>query len=301
MDQQVVGTVAYIAPEQIQGKSHPASDQYALGVVVYEWLCGDPPFHGSATEVALQHTLAPPAPLHDRLPSLLPQVEQVVMKALAKDPHQRFPRVQDFVLALKQASQSQTSFFSDPTIARAPLPPISAPSPSQPPTTLRKRKAGLIIVLLLALLALLGGVGAWLGVSHSHPPSQQPLVYPQVAGTYKGIVVDTTSNNTPAEMSLSLQQNQGNISGQFILGSQLQGNGLLSNGLLTGTVDTANHVQFTVQSAEGNAPLSFDGSVQSDGSLVGTYCSLGTNAQCSAQAGASGTWKVSKKETHAFI
>src|SRR5207237_4226726 len=47
--QDVIGTVAYMAPEQIQGKPRPASDQYALGIVVYEWLSGDRPFHGSFT------------------------------------------------------------------------------------------------------------------------------------------------------------------------------------------------------------------------------------------------------------
>jgi serine/threonine protein kinase len=41
--QEVIGTVAYMAPEQIQGKPRPASDQYSLGVVVYEWLGGDRP------------------------------------------------------------------------------------------------------------------------------------------------------------------------------------------------------------------------------------------------------------------
>jgi serine/threonine protein kinase len=58
--QEVVGTVTYIAPEQIRGKPRPASDQYALGVIVYEWLCGDRPFQGSFTEVATQHLLVPP-------------------------------------------------------------------------------------------------------------------------------------------------------------------------------------------------------------------------------------------------
>ncbi|HLQ28481.1 MAG TPA: serine/threonine-protein kinase, partial [Ktedonobacteraceae bacterium] len=45
------GTMAYMSPEQLQGKPRPASDQYALGVVVYEWVCGNRPFHGTATEL----------------------------------------------------------------------------------------------------------------------------------------------------------------------------------------------------------------------------------------------------------
>src|SRR5437660_4918401 len=56
----MAGTIAYMAPEQIQGKPRPASDQYALAVVVYEWLSGERPFHGSFTEIATQHVLAPP-------------------------------------------------------------------------------------------------------------------------------------------------------------------------------------------------------------------------------------------------
>jgi serine/threonine protein kinase len=53
------GTVAYMAPEQITGKPCIASDQYALGIVVYEWLCGKQPFHGSFFEVCAQHLMAP--------------------------------------------------------------------------------------------------------------------------------------------------------------------------------------------------------------------------------------------------
>ncbi len=48
--QDVVGTVAYMSPEQIQGRPRPAGDQYSLGIVVYEWLTGDRPFHGSFIE-----------------------------------------------------------------------------------------------------------------------------------------------------------------------------------------------------------------------------------------------------------
>src|SRR5947199_8160753 len=61
--QDVIGTVAYMAPEQIQGKPRPASDQYALGIVVYDWLSEDRPFHGSFTELCAQHMFASVPPL----------------------------------------------------------------------------------------------------------------------------------------------------------------------------------------------------------------------------------------------
>src|SRR5579884_322571 len=114
--QNAAGTVAYMAPEQIQAHPVPASDQYALGVVVYEWLCGERPFTGSLTEVAIKHTLAVPSSLRERVPSIPVAVEQVVMKALAKDPEQRFGRIEDFALAFEEAcnteSSSSTFFFS---------------------------------------------------------------------------------------------------------------------------------------------------------------------------------------------
>jgi len=91
--QNVAGTIVYMAPEQIQGHARPASDQYALGVVVYEWLCGNRPFQGTFTEIALQHTTKPPPPLRLYLPALPVEIEQVVMTALQKDPQQRFSTV----------------------------------------------------------------------------------------------------------------------------------------------------------------------------------------------------------------
>jgi eukaryotic-like serine/threonine-protein kinase len=99
------GTILYAAPEQIRTIPRIASDQYALGVVVYEWLCGDWPFHGTAEEIASQHVLAQPPPLITKVPSLSPVVEQVVFKALAKDPYQRFENVQEFAKALERASR----------------------------------------------------------------------------------------------------------------------------------------------------------------------------------------------------
>ena len=102
--QDIVGTVAYMSPEQIHGKPRPASDQYSLGIVVYEWLGGDRPFRGSFTELCTQHMFAQPPSLCEKLPTILPDVEMVVMKALAKDPKDRYPRIEDFAEDLEKAS-----------------------------------------------------------------------------------------------------------------------------------------------------------------------------------------------------
>jgi hypothetical protein len=97
------GTARYIAPEQLEGHPRPASDQYALAVVVYEWLCGTCPFDGTTQELIRQHLHIAPLPLRQHIPTLSPGIEQVVLKALSKDPHHRFDSVQSFALALECA------------------------------------------------------------------------------------------------------------------------------------------------------------------------------------------------------
>jgi len=126
--QDVVGTVAYMAPEQIQGMPRPASDQYSLAVVVYEWLGGTRPFQGSFTELCTQHIYAPPPPLRARMPSIAPDVERVVSKALAKDPHQRFMSIQAFANALEESYQLQQETFVKPRFSAQLITP-------PPPTT----------------------------------------------------------------------------------------------------------------------------------------------------------------------
>src|SRR5205085_12303780 len=103
------GTLAYMAPEQIEGHPRPASDQYALAAVVYEWLCGERPFEGSVSEVMAQHLSMPPPPLRERMPTIPPEVEQVVLRTLAKDPKARFASVADFAIPLEQPSQRALS------------------------------------------------------------------------------------------------------------------------------------------------------------------------------------------------
>lgn len=99
--------VAYMAPEQLRGMPQPASDQYSLAVVVYEWLCGRRPFAGSPEEIIEQQFSAEPPSLREYVPELDSTLDAVVLKALSKDPHQRFASVQDFFLALEQAFRQE--------------------------------------------------------------------------------------------------------------------------------------------------------------------------------------------------
>ena len=104
----IVGTIAYMAPEQIEAHPRPASDQYSFGIVVYEWLSGDCPFQGSFTETAVKHSVIPPPSLCQQLPTLSPEIEQVVFTALAKKPENRFASVRAFAMALEQAKSART-------------------------------------------------------------------------------------------------------------------------------------------------------------------------------------------------
>lgn len=96
-------TLAYMAPEHILGKSQPASDQYALAVIAYEWLAGEQMFQGTLAELSSQHLYAPPPPLQEKNPAVTSELEDVLIKALAKDPTQRYASVQDFAAALTKS------------------------------------------------------------------------------------------------------------------------------------------------------------------------------------------------------
>src|SRR5689334_19906982 len=105
-------SVPYAAPELLQGRPQVASDQYALAVIVYEWLCGVRPFTGTQESIIAQHQSLPPTPLRVYEPGILPAVEAVVLRALAKDPQARYPSIRDFAQALSQAAQPVGAYSS---------------------------------------------------------------------------------------------------------------------------------------------------------------------------------------------
>jgi len=175
----MVETITYMAPEQIEARPQPASDQYSLGIVVYEWLAGEPPFQGSFAELPARHKDAPPPPL----PNIAPTVEAVVMKALAKDWTQRFTDIRAFATALEEAS----NFENEPTMYS--IPPsqgldatIAVQFPSQQPageaaSTGQQASHGIsrrvVVSGLLGLLALgaIGGGIVWFSRRTAPPVS----------------------------------------------------------------------------------------------------------------------------------
>ncbi|HMP60573.1 MAG TPA: protein kinase [Gemmatales bacterium] len=160
----ILGTPAYMAPEQAEGRADaigPASDLYAAGVMLYELLTGRLPFEGP-TPALLYHVIhsPPPAPTRFR-PELDSYLSQVVLKALAKNPTDRFQSAEEFRLALKN------------WLNRAPTLPLAEETlpivqPGKPPTTRSQVKsaprgrgkvwfwgvAGLVLVVA-------GGIAGW--------------------------------------------------------------------------------------------------------------------------------------------
>jgi serine/threonine protein kinase len=104
------GTAQYMSPEQAQGKAERASDQYSLAVVAYEWLTGEVPFNGiNFAEIATKHVfgIVPSLRRFELLRKgilITTEVEAVILKALAKEPEQRYGSISEFANALEKAA-----------------------------------------------------------------------------------------------------------------------------------------------------------------------------------------------------
>jgi serine/threonine protein kinase len=144
------GSAHYIAPEQAVSSASavPQSDLYALGVVVYEMATGTVPFDDpSVMSVALKHLNDPPPPPTLHNPDLPPAVEQVILRALEKEPARRFRTGAAFADALERAyAQASAHLHSGPPIAelmkwenlpdktlQTPPPTFPIPEPPPPP------------------------------------------------------------------------------------------------------------------------------------------------------------------------
>jgi serine/threonine protein kinase len=109
MSHSIRGTPTYMAPEQWSGETVPATDQYALAVMAYELLTGQPPFQGPPMQMMYHHTNTLPQPASKLNPSLPAEVDSVLLTALAKKPEERFLAIAVFAHALQQATQYTTA------------------------------------------------------------------------------------------------------------------------------------------------------------------------------------------------
>ena len=141
-----LGTPAYMSPEQAQGMPvDHRSDIYALGVMLYEMLAGTLPFQAD-TPVALlhQHVATPPPPLRERVPGIPKNLEKIVMRALAKNPDDRYATAGEFADALEAEETGRRKQFGlrlgrkeMPTPTPTPVPvgatSVAGPVPGTPP------------------------------------------------------------------------------------------------------------------------------------------------------------------------
>jgi serine/threonine protein kinase len=138
-----LGTLDYVAPEQIEGRRQldGRSDLYALACSAFEMLAGDPPFRREqGLSVMYAHLSEPPPSLHERRPDLPAAVDEVLSRALAKTPEDRYLTCQDFAAALGPAlgltpSSSHASQASQPVIQTAEPGAGASPPPRQPDPT----------------------------------------------------------------------------------------------------------------------------------------------------------------------
>ncbi len=128
-----VGTPAYMSPDQAQGEALVAGDIYSLGVVVYEMLAGQPPFLGSTVSLIVQHATTPPAPLHQFNPAIPPEISDVILKALAKNPKQRYSSVIEFAQAFQNALSISQQAADAHTQLPGSLPTFTTRSNNLPP------------------------------------------------------------------------------------------------------------------------------------------------------------------------
>ncbi len=154
-----MGTARYSSPEQLQGKEiTPKSDVYSLGATLYEAVTGEAPFDGTPIEIASQHVSRPPVPPGERA-MVDGELERLILDCLAKDPGERptAEQVDRRMAALHpDVGTTGTGAYAPPPGAASALGTGSAPA-----SRTRTRRLVPVVATLVAVLALLGGFGAF--------------------------------------------------------------------------------------------------------------------------------------------
>lgn len=205
----VLGTAGYLSPEQASGQPvTPASDLYALGVVLYEALAGRRPFEGETpVAIALAHVRDTPPPLPDSVPAGL---RASVERAMAKDPADRQPDAATLAAELRgqvRPAEPATSVLPAGGMAAGTSATRAVPAPAPPPRTPWWRRPVPLALAVLALLVLLIGAAAAVnGLGDSDVPaadtttggSDQTTTEPQQSTTQPETTADEPATVTVA-------------------------------------------------------------------------------------------------------
>jgi beta-lactam-binding protein with PASTA domain/predicted Ser/Thr protein kinase len=176
----IIGTAQYLSPEQARGAPvDQRSDLYSMGVVLYEMLTGQVPFTGeSPVEIAMKHLSDTPRPPSLLRPDIPPDLDMVVLRALAKNPEDRFQTAEEMDAELDrvaagtgvtaETADAATAVLSGTALASAPT---AIVPPRRPPTETRRpsyryaepprRRRPVWPWLLALLLVVLAGVSGW--------------------------------------------------------------------------------------------------------------------------------------------
>jgi beta-lactam-binding protein with PASTA domain/tRNA A-37 threonylcarbamoyl transferase component Bud32 len=195
----VLGTAQYLSPEQAQGLPvTAASDIYSVGVLLYETLTGRVPFDAdSPVTVALKQVSERPRPPSELNPEVSRALDGVVMRALAKDPENRFASAEEFSQALDAAEADPSGAGIGDTAAYAAVAAAagSEPPPPPPPEGLPERRGfftpGRLALLALVLLLLAGAIAFFLLKGGS---STRQVIVPTVIGTNEAKATETLTD-----------------------------------------------------------------------------------------------------------
>jgi hypothetical protein len=194
----MVGTPAYMAPEQVGGKAVDyRTDIYSLGLIMYEVFTGAPAFHAdNAVAVALKQMREAPVPPHEIEPAVPVAIERAILKCLEKEPSKRFQSVGDLESALRAPGAAPTM----PAAAPA-LPHYSShaaiPSQLLHPAAAPKRSSPVAWVLLGALLVI-GGFAGWHAMQLYQAAEQLPPPASPLAPVPPDFALDATPAQTAA-------------------------------------------------------------------------------------------------------
>jgi eukaryotic-like serine/threonine-protein kinase len=189
----VLGTAAYLSPEQATGRpATTASDRYALGVVAFELLCGRKVFEGDHPAAQARAHLETPPPRPSEVADVPPAVDRVLWRALEKDPERRWASACDMVDALEDAMGREAEPATAATAALAPARPVT-PTPPPPPRTSTparaatpppRRRWGPVLVAAVIIGVLAGGaIAAFQGGGGAEPERRAGSSQPERTST----------------------------------------------------------------------------------------------------------------------